>query len=284
MAKKHGLGRGLGALIPDQEENSSEEAKKSLLIDINSIRPNSEQPRKTFEEEKILALSESIKQYGIIQPLVLNKVDDNYIIVAGERRWRAAKKAGISEVPAVIMNLSDKEILEISLIENIQRQDLNPIEEAVAYKKLMDEFSLTQEELSTRIGKSRTSITNTLRLMNLDYRVQEYIIDGVLSEGHGRALLGIADRELQYKTAQKVIDEKLSVRQIEAIVKQLGKVKVSKEKKEEPYNPYYKDIKNRFENLLGTKVNIDAKKNKGKIEIEYYSEDDLQRIIDILKI
>lgn len=284
MAKKHGLGRGLGALIPEQEEKNTEEEKKSLLIDINSIRPNSEQPRKTFDEEKILALSESIKEYGIIQPLVLNKVDDNYIIVAGERRWRAAKKAGINEVPAVIMNLSDKEILEISLIENIQRQDLNPIEEAVAYKKLLDEFSLTQEELSIRIGKSRTAITNTLRLMNLDSRVQDYIIDGILSEGHGRALLGITDKELQYKTAQKVIDEKLSVRQLEAIVKQLGKTKVNKEKKEAVYNPYYNDIKSRFESLLGTKVNIDAKKNKGKIEIEYYSEDDLQRIIDILKI
>ena len=284
MVKKHGLGRGLGALIPEQEEKSNEEEKKSLMIDINSIKPNSEQPRKTFDEEKILALSESIKEYGIIQPLVLNKIDNNYIIVAGERRWRAAKKAGISEVPAVIMNLSDKEILEISLIENIQRQDLNPIEEAVAYKKLMDEFSLTQEELSTRIGKSRTAITNTLRLMNLDARAQEYIIDGVLSEGHGRALLGITDKELQYKTAQKVIDEKLSVRQLEAIVKQLGREKVEKEKKEDIYSPYYKDIESRFENLLGTKVNIDAKKNKGKIEIEYYSEDDLQRIIDILKI
>ena len=284
MVKKHGLGRGLGALIPEQEDKVIEEEKKSILIDINSIRPNSEQPRKAFDEEKILALSESIKQYGIIQPLVLNKIDDNYIIVAGERRWRAAKKAGITEVPAVIMNLSDKEILEISLIENIQRQDLNPIEEAIAYKKLMEEFSLTQEELSTRIGKSRTAITNTMRLMNLDPRVQEYIIDGVLSEGHGRALLGIIDKELQYKTAQKVIDEKLSVRQLEAIVKQLGKTKINKEKKDEIYNPYYKDIENRFENLLGTKVNIDAKKNKGKIEIEYYSEDDLQRIIDILKI
>ena len=284
MAKKHGLGRGLGSLIPEQEEINNEIEKNSLFIDINSIRPNSEQPRKAFDEEKILALSESIKEYGIIQPLVLNKVDDNYIIVAGERRWRAAKKAGINEVPAVIMNLSDKEILEISLIENIQRQDLNPIEEAVAYKKLMDEFSLTQEELSTRIGKSRTAITNTLRLMNLDSRVQEYIIEGILSEGHGRALLGINDEELQYKTAQRVIDEKLSVRQIEAIVKQLGNSKVSKEKKEAEYNPYYKDITRRFENLLGTKVNIDAKKNKGKIEIEYYSEDDLQRIIDILNI
>ncbi len=284
MAKKHGLGRGLGSLIPEQEEINNEIEKNSLFIDINSIRPNSEQPRKAFDEEKILALSESIKEYGIIQPLVLNKVDDNYIIVAGERRWRAAKKAGINEVPAVIMNLSDKEILEISLIENIQRQDLNPIEEAVAYKKLMDEFSLTQEELSTRIGKSRTAITNTLRLMNLDSRVQEYIIEGILSEGHGRALLGINDEELQYKTAQRVIDEKLSVRQIEAIVKQLGNSKVSKEKKEAEYNPYYNDITRRFENLLGTKVNIDAKKNKGKIEIEYYSEDDLQRIIDILNI
>ena len=283
MAKKHGLGRGLGALIPEQEEKSNEEAKKSLLIDINSIRPNSEQPRKTFDEEKILALSESIKQYGIIQPLVLNKVDDNYIIVAGERRWRAAKKAGISEVPAVIMNLSDKEILEISLIENIQRQDLNPIEEAVAYKKLMDEFSLTQEELSTRIGKSRTAITNTLRLMNLDYRVQEYIIDGVLSEGHGRALLAIEDPKLQSEIAQKVIDEKLSVRELERLIKSFKSDKKTREKTRE-INPYYKDVTERLQNYFGTKVNISNKNNKGKIEIEYYSDEDLQRILEIINL
>ncbi len=283
MPKKHGLGKGLGALIPEQDVNIDEEVTKEKLIDINKIKPNSDQPRKIFDEDKILALSESIKQYGLIQPLVLRKEEDYYIIVAGERRWRASKKAGIKEVPAVIMNLSDKEVLEISLIENIQRQDLNPIEEADAFKKLIEDFDLTQEELSNRLGKSRTAITNTMRLLNLDKRVQEYIIDGVITEGHGRTLLALDKKDDQYKLSQRVIDEKLSVRQLEQIIKLLGKKKNNKTK-EESYNPYYNDIKLKLQNYLGTKVNIDSKKNKGKIEIEYYSEDDLQRILDILKI
>jgi ParB family chromosome partitioning protein len=216
VSKKFGLGKGLGALIPEDETKD----ESILKVSINLIKANHEQPRKNFDEEKIMQLAESIKQHGIIQPLVLKKDENIYTIIAGERRWRAAKSIGLKEVPAVILNLSDKEVLEISLIENIQREDLNPIEEAVAYKKLIDDFKLTQDELSKRIGKSRTAIANCMRLLNLDKRVQEYLIDGVISEGHGRALLGVSDKEQQYKLSQTIIDEELSVRQIEALKKQ----------------------------------------------------------------
>ena len=285
MSKKFALGKGLGALIP--EDTLKEENNNNLMVSINEIKNNSEQPRKTFDNEKIAELAESIKHNGIIQPLILRKVEDGYVIVAGERRWRAAKLVGLKEVPAIVMELTDKQVLEISLIENIQRQDLNPIEEALAYMKLLSEFNLTQEELSKRLGKSRTSITNSMRLINLDERVQQYLVDGVLSEGHGRALLRIQFKDVQYEVAQRVIDEKLSVRELEKIVKNMmaaqdgGKIKFD-EKKE--LNPYYKDIKDRLQNYFGTKVNLSAKKNKGKIEIEYYSEEDLQRILDIINL
>lgn len=280
MNKKFGLGKGLGALIPEEENLAAESVSK---ISINLIRANEKQPRKNFDKEKIEQLSESIKEHGIVQPIVLKKEDDTYIIIAGERRWRAAKAAGIKEVPAVIMDLTDKEVLEISLIENIQREDLNPIEEAFAYKRLLDEFSLTQEELSKRVGKSRTAVTNCLRLLNLDSRVQEYLIEGIISEGHGRALLAVSDKELQFSLAKTVIDESLNVRDIEKLIKNLGRTneKINKVKKE---NIYYLDIKDKLQEYFGTRVLLANKKNKGKIEIEYYSEDDLQRILDILKI
>lgn len=284
MGKKFALGKGLSALIP--EENFSENDNNTLSISINKIKSDKDQPRKAFDSEKIAELTESIKTHGIIQPLILRKLDnDQYIIVAGERRWRAAKIAGLKEVPAIIMDLTESEILEISLIENIQRQDLNPIEEAMAYKKLLNDFKMTHEELSKRIGKSRTSITNTMRLINLDDRVQQYIIEGVISEGHGRALLGIKDFEVQYEIAQQVIDEKLSVRELEKIIKKITEPsnKNNNNSKQE-LNPYYKEIKNQLQNHFGTKVNISLKNNKGKIEIEYYSEDDLQRILDIINI
>lgn len=286
MNKKHGLGKGLRALIPENAlEEDGENKKNTILIDIDLISANKTQPRKNFDEQKILQLSQSIQEHGIIQPLILNKTgDDAYSIVAGERRWRAAKLANIKEVPAIIMNLSDKEILEISLIENIQRQDLNPIEEALAYKRLINDFNLTQEELSIKIGKSRTAITNCMRLLNLDSRVQEYIIDGVITEGHGRALLGVEDGELQYKLAQNVIDENLTVRDIEKIIKNLNSSKTAKNDNIKKVNPYYVDIREKLENLFGTKVSLMDKKNKGKIQIEYYSQEDLQRILDILKI
>ena len=284
MAKKFTLGKGLSALIPEETEEFRDENNK-ILISINKIKSDEEQPRKLFDSEKIAELAESIKTHGIIQPLILRKyMEDQYIIVAGERRWRAAKMAGLKEIPAVIMELSDRDILEISLIENIQRQDLNPIEEALAYRKLLNDFKITQEELSKRIGKSRVAIANTMRLTNLDERVQQYIIESIITEGHGRVLLAISDKQKQYELAQQVIDEKLSVRELERLIKRFNEEE-EKEKliwSNDDLNPYYKEIKNQLQNYFGTKVNVSNKKNKGKIEIEYYSEEDLQRILDII--
>ena len=283
MAKKFTLGKGLSALIPEETEENMKENSK-LLISINKIKSDEEQPRKLFDSEKIAELAESIKTHGIIQPLILRKhMEDQYIIVAGERRWRAAKMAGLKEVPAVIMELTDRDILEVSLIENIQRQDLNPIEEAIAYRKLLTDFNITQEELSKRIGKSRVAIANTIRLTNLDDRVQQYIIESIITEGHGRTLLAISDKQKQYELAQQVIDEKYSVRELERLIKKL----TEEDEREKviwssDLNPYYKEITNQLQNYFGTKVNILNKKNKGKIEIEYYSEEDLQRILDIM--
>ena len=292
MSKKFGLGKGLNALIP--EDTVILEPKKGKdknddngysLIDINLIKSNESQPRKSFDDEKIMELAESIKSNGIIQPLILRKDKDEYIIVAGERRWRAAKYIGIKEIPAVIMDLTEKQILEISLIENIQREDLNSIEEAIAYKKLITDFDLTQEQLSKRIGKSRVAITNTMRLLNLSEDVQQYIIEGVISEGHGRALLAITDSKLQCELAQNVIDDKLSVRELEFLIRKLKtKSEPSKSKAKKENNPYYKEVIEKLENYFGTKVNVTNKNNKGKIEIEYYSEEDLQRILEIINL
>ena len=290
-SKKFGLGKGLNALIPeDTMKNSiiSNEANKSNgveLININLIKSNDNQPRKSFDDEKIMELAESIKHNGIIQPIILKKDNSEFVIVAGERRWRAAKLAHIKEVPAIIMDLTDKQVLEVSLIENIQREDLNSIEEAVAYKKLIEEFNLTQEELSKGLGKSRVSITNTMRLLNLSENVQQYLIEGVISEGHGRALLSIIDNKVQYELAQKVIDDKLSVRELEFLIKKMKSEngKTTKSTRSES-NPYYKEIMNQLESHFGTKVNISNKNNKGKIEIEYYSEEDLQRILEIINL
>ncbi|MFL0270249.1 ParB/RepB/Spo0J family partition protein [Candidatus Clostridium radicumherbarum] len=280
MNKKFGLGKGLGALIPEEDFDDKNSVN---LIPINMIKPNEKQPRKNFDVEKIEQLAESIREHGIVQPIVLKKEEEIYIIIAGERRWRAAKAAGVKEIPAVIMDITDKEILEISLIENIQREDLNPIEEAVAYKRLIDEFSLTQEELSKRVGKSRTAVTNCLRLMNLDSRVQEYLIEGILSEGHGRALLAVSNKDIQYNLAKTIIDEGLNVRDIEKLIKGLNNIK-EKKVNENKEDIFYLDIKDKLQEYFGTKVQLISKKNKGKIEIEYYSEDDLQRILDILKL
>ena len=292
MSKKFGLGKGLNALIP--EDTVILEPKKGKdknddngysLIDINLIKSNESQPRKLFDDEKIMELAESIKSNGIIQPLILRKDKDEYIIVAGERRWRAAKYIGIKEIPAVIMDLTEKQILEISLIENIQREDLNSIEEAIAYKKLITDFDLTQEQLSKRIGKSRVAITNTMRLLNLSEDVQQYIIEGVISEGHGRALLAITGSKLQCELAQNVIDDKLSVRELEFLIRKLKtKSEPSKSKAKKETNPYYKEVIEKLENYFGTKVNVTNKNNKGKIEIEYYSEEDLQRILEIINL
>lgn len=285
MSKKFGLGKGLGALIPEDISEDNALLNGMQKIDISLIKANNMQPRKSFDEEKIMELSESIKQYGVIQPILITKDDKahTYTIVAGERRWRAAKLAGVKEIPVIIKELNKKEILEISLIENIQRQDLNPIEEAKAYKNLLEDFKLTQEELSKRVGKSRTAITNCIRLLNLDERVQDYVIDGVLTEGHGRTLLSIEDKELQYKISQMIIDDKLSVRDTEKLIKSLNMDK-EKPKNNIQVNQYYQDIKNKLEELFGTRVILNSNNEKGKIQIEYYSEEDLQRILDILKL
>lgn len=282
MSKKFGLGKGLGALIP--EEEISEDSSSVFKISMNLIKANKDQPRKNFDPEKISELAESIKEHGVIQPIILNKEEDIYVVIAGERRFRAAKSIGLAEIPAIIMNISSKEVLEISLIENIQREDLNPIEEAIAYKKLLVDFNLTQEEISKKVSKSRTAIANCMRLLNLDERVQDYLIDEVISEGHGRAILGLNDKQLQYEIAQMVIDDSLNVRQTERLVKNFGALKKEKVTKDQN-NIYYKDIMNKLENCFGTKVFINSKnKNKGKIEIEYYSEEDFERILEVLNI
>jgi len=282
LGKKFGLGKGLGALIP--EEEIIDDGSTIFKIPMNLIKANKEQPRKSFDPEKISELAESIKEHGVIQPIILNKEDDIYLVIAGERRFRAAKSIGLEEIPAIVMNINNKEVLEISLIENIQREDLNPIEEAIAYKKLLVDFNLTQEEISKKVSKSRTAITNCMRLLNLDERVQDYIIDGVISEGHGRAILGIADKQFQYQISQMVIDESLNVRETEKLVKNFGNEKREKTIKNQN-DIYYKDIMSKLENHFGTKVLINSKsKNKGKIEIEYYSEEDFERILEVLNI
>ncbi|RXM74205.1 ParB/RepB/Spo0J family partition protein [Clostridium tetani] len=284
MSKKSVLGKGLGALIPNEIQEKEIERKNTLPIE--SIKSNDNQPRRSFDEEKISELSQSIKEFGIIQPIIVKKIANGtkYEIVAGERRWRAAKLAGLEEVPVIIKELSNREVLEISLIENIQREDLNPIEESKAYQELLNSFNLTQGDLSKKLGKSRVTITNSLRLLNLDARVQEMLIRELITEGHGRALLAIKDINIQFEIAQKIIINKLSVRETERVVKSLNKKEETKDSIVSKNNPYYEDIKNRLEDFFQTKVKIDNKNNKGKIEIEYYSEEDLQRIIDILNL
>lgn len=289
MSKKSVLGKGLGALIPDEiheKEIEEKEIEEKNTLPIESIKSNNNQPRKSFDEERIKELSQSIKEFGIIQPIIVKKIynENKYEIVAGERRWRAAKLAGLEEVPVIIKEISNREVLEISLIENIQREDLNPIEESKAYQELLKNFNLTQEDLSKKLGKSRVAITNSLRLLNLDDRVQEMLIHEIITEGHGRALLAIKDTDIQFQIAQKIVINKLSVRETEKLVKSLNKKEEVKENTEVNNNPYYEDIKNRLEDFFQTKVKIENKNNKGKIEIEYYSEEDLQRIIDILNL
>ncbi|MCX7951217.1 MAG: ParB/RepB/Spo0J family partition protein [Clostridiales bacterium] len=281
VAKKSALGKGLGALIPDKEEVQVNEGIKE--VDINEISPNEEQPRKSFDLEKIEQLAQSIKEHGIIQPILVKREGEYYRIIAGERRWRAARLAGLKKVPIIEKELSDKETMEISLIENIQREDLNPIEEALAYKKLINEFGLTQEELSKRVGKSRPAITNSMRLLTLDNRVIDMILNQDITEGHGKIIAGIDDKDLQYEVAIKVVNDGLNVRQTEKLIQSLGNKKTEKQKTESK-DIYIKDIEERLKSVLGTKVSINKGRKKGKIEIEYYSDDDLQRIIDLFHI
>lgn len=287
MKKTGVLGKGLSSLIPENDFQDSNN-EQVISIDINLIKPNKDQPRKHFDNEKLIELANSIKEHGIIQPIVVRKENQFYVIIAGERRWRAAKLLNLKEVPIIIKELSDVEVVQISLIENIIREDLNPIEEAAAYNKLLNDFNLTQEEISKQVSKSRSAIANSLRLLNLDERIQGYLIEGVLSEGHGRAILALENKEDQYVVAQKVIDENLNVRQTELLVRNYYKDdnnKYKKIKNKSENDIYYKDIRTKLENHFNTKVCIsNNSKNKGKIEIEYYSPEDLQRIIEILDI
>lgn len=297
MAMKKGLGKGLDSLITDKVstkpavksvEKPKNEQDGAIMLSISKVEPNRDQPRKKFDEDALLELAESIRQYGILQPLIVQKKDDYYSIVAGERRWRAAKLAGIKEIPAIIKKLSDQEIMEISLIENIQREDLNPIEEAQAFKRLLTEFHLKQDEVAERVSKSRTAVTNAMRLLKLNEKVQQMVIDEMLTTGHARALLGIEDQEQQYAVAQKIFDEKLSVRDTEKLVKSLQGEKKKKKETTEKIDPkleaVYHDLEEQMKGILGTKVYIhhkDAK--KGKLEIEYYSQEELDRIIDMIR-
>lgn len=284
MKKTNVLGKGLSSLIPENEFQDIGN-EQVLNIDINLIKPNKHQPRKHFDDEKLIELANSIKEHGIVQPIIVKPENQFFVIIAGERRWRAAKLLNLKELPIIIKDLSDVEVVEISLIENIIREDLNPIEEALAYSKLLDEYHLTQEEISKQVSKSRSTIANSLRLLNLDDRIQGYLIEGVLSEGHGRTILGLEKKDEQYIVAQKVIDENLNVRQTEALVRNYHNPVIKKEIRKNEADIFYKEIKTKLENHFNTKVSIsNNSKNKGKIEIEYYSPEDLQRIIEILSV
>ena len=321
--KKKGLGRGLDALFPEkpaekkpvpkpitkevtpkQEAESvkttvpasdkkemtadapTEVKKTEMLVKISKVEPNRTQPRKQFDEDALVELSESIKQFGILQPLLVSDKGDYYEIIAGERRWRAAKLAGLKEVPVIIKEFNDQQVVEISLIENIQREDLNPIEEAMAYKRLINEFKLKQDSIAERVSKSRTAVTNSLRLLKLDERVQQMLIDEMISAGHARAILAIPDKDKQASVAMKVFDEKLSVRETEKLVKHI--VEPPKKKAEKQVNTaedaIYESLEEKMKGIVGTRVFIHRKKNnKGKIEIEYYSRDELERIIELFE-
>ena len=281
-ARRSGLGKGLDALFMDNDTNDT----GVVTLRLSQIEPNREQPRKVFNEEALNELADSIREHGVLQPLLVRPLPGGvYQLVAGERRWRAAKMAGLKEVPVVVKEFSTQEIVEISLIENIQREDLNPVEEAMAYKRLIDEFHLKQDEIAERVSKSRTAVTNSMRLLKLDSRVQQMMVDEMISAGHARAILAISDPEQQYNAAMKVFDEKLSVRETEKLVKS---ILTPTKKKPVVSNPtedaIYESLEEKMKGITGTRVFIHRKKNnKGKIEIEYYSRDDLDRIIDLFE-
>ena len=288
--RKGGLGKGLDSLIADKVGTSNEksDAKNEVMVNINKVEPNKEQPRKNFNEDALLELSESIKQFGVLQPLLVVDRKDYYEIIAGERRWRAAKMAGLKKVPVIIKDLTEQEIVEISLIENIQRENLNPIEEAIAYKRLLNEFNLKQDEVAERVSKSRTAVTNSMRLLKLCDKVQQMVIDDMITTGHARALLGITDEEKQYTFAQKIFDEKISVRDTEKLVKKMQKQKNAPAKEVNPekkkLDAVYQEAEEKMKTILGTKVIINQKDSmKGKIEIEYYSPDELTRIYELIE-
>ena len=302
-AKKGGLGRGLGrgldAMISDtakprsadkaQEKPLHQETDpkdKVFMVKLSQVEPNRKQPRKQFDEDALLELAESIKQFGVLQPLLVQKKDDYYEIIAGERRWRASKLAGVKEIPVIVKNFSEQEAVEISLIENIQRENLNPIEEAAAYKRLMEEFHLKQDTIAERVAKSRTAVTNSMRLLKLDERVQQMLIDEMLTTGHARALLSIENKELQYSTAVKVFDEKLSVRETEKLVKEVlnPAKKENPQEKDRAQDLIYEQLEEKIKGIIGSKVAIHRKtKDKGKIEISYFSQEELERIVELLE-
>lgn len=295
MALKRGLGKGLDSLIPTNvmmesevknstvsTASSAEEGKDgTLMVKLSKVEPNREQPRKNFDEDSLQELAESLKQFGMLQPILVQNRGDYYEIIAGERRWRAAKIAGLKEVPVIVRELTDQEIVEISLIENIQREDLNPIEEAQAYKRLLTEFHLKQDEVAERVSKSRTSVTNSMRLLKLCDEVQKMVVDDMISTGHARALISIEDPEEQYLIAQKIFDEKLSVREVEKLVKDLHKPPKPPKEENKTLQAIYQEISERLKQSLSTKVSVSAKQNgAGKIEIEFYNHEDLERLLE----
>lgn len=297
-SKSRGLGKGIGNLFQEEDTNDQKVVVKEVVkeivkevpvpaetkLKISQIEPNKNQPRKAFDEDALIELSESIKQYGVLQPLLVKKMDKNYQIIAGERRFRAARLAGVKEVPVIIKDYSSQEVMEIALIENIQREDLNPIEEALAYQQLIKDYRLKQDEVAEKVAKSRTAITNSLRLLKLDERVQEMVIEGKLSSGHARAIISIEDKEKQYMVAQKIFDEKLNVRDVEKLVKNIDKLDKSEEKTKPENDFVYRDFEEKLKKIMGTQVVIKNKNNnKGKIEIQYYSQAELERIYDMLK-
>jgi ParB family chromosome partitioning protein len=311
MAKRTGLGKGLGAIFGDEvmESAAEEQEKKNhpkpeqvniktdkkeeepevgreMFLKLSSIEPNHNQPRMEFREESLMELAESMKEYGVLQPLLVQKKGNFYEIIAGERRWRAAKLAGLKEVPVVIREYTKQQSMEIALIENVQREDLNPIEEAKAYQKLMQEFGLKQEEIATRVAKNRVTITNSMRLLKLENRVQDMLIQNQITGGHARALLAVDDPELQFQIAGRIVAENLSVREVEKLVKSLSKKKEPKEKKEEDESIFliFRELEDRMKTAMGTKVSINRKdSNKGRVEIEYYSEAELERIVELIE-
>ena len=287
-----GLGKGLDSLIPNTIGESKGKADKGTgtenknpetMVKLTAVEPNRDQPRKNFDEDALLELAESIKQFGLLQPILVQERDGYYEIIAGERRWRAAKIAGLKEVPVIIKNLTDQEIVEISLIENIQREDLNPIEEEQAYKRLLNEFHLKQDEVAERVSKSRTAVTNSMILLKLCDEVQQMVVNEMITTGHARALLSIEDPEEQYMIAQKVFDEKMSVREVEKLVKNLHKPEKPKKAENKSLEVIYQNIEEKLKESLGTKVSISSKDNgAGKIQIEFYDHDDLDRLMEYI--
>ena len=292
-----GLGKGLDSLIPNalgetktkkettvkSKTETTEGEEPQTLVKITKVEPNREQPRKNFDEDALQELADSIKQFGLLQPILVQNRKDYYEIIAGERRWRAAKLAGLKEVPVIIRNYTEQEIVEISLIENIQREDLNPIEEAQAYKRLLTEFHLKQDEVAERVSKSRAAVTNSIRLLKLNEEVQRMVVDEMISTGHARALLAVENPEEQYNLAQRIFDEKLSVRDVEKLVKNLHKPAKPKKVDDKTMQVIYQDIEEKLKQKLGRKVTVTSKgEGSGKIEIEFYNHEDLDRLLDVL--